>query len=61
MYEDSAESGRVMSICLHPFISGHAFRSKYLAEALAYVTSRQDVWVTTGAEIIDAFKAQVTE
>jgi peptidoglycan/xylan/chitin deacetylase (PgdA/CDA1 family) len=57
LYEDGAVSGRVMSICLHPFISGHAYRSKYVAEALAYIGSRQEVWLATGSEIIDAYKA----
>ena len=28
LYEDGATSGRVMSICLHPFIIGHPHRSK---------------------------------
>ena len=38
LYEDGATSGRVMSICLHPFIIGHPHRSKYLAKALAHIT-----------------------
>ena len=57
LYEDGAVSGRVMSICLHPFLIGHPYRSKYLAEALAHITSRQEVWLATGAEIIDAYNA----
>jgi hypothetical protein len=36
LYE--ATTGRVMSICLHRFLVGHPHRSKYFAEALAYVT-----------------------
>jgi peptidoglycan/xylan/chitin deacetylase (PgdA/CDA1 family) len=57
LYEDGAKTGRVMSICLHPFLVGHPHRSKYFAQALAHVTSRQEVWVTTGGEIIDWYKA----
>jgi peptidoglycan/xylan/chitin deacetylase (PgdA/CDA1 family) len=56
LYEDGARTGRVMSICLHPFLVGHPHRSKYFARALAHVTSRQDVWVTTGSAIIDWYK-----
>jgi allantoinase len=56
LYEDGATTGRVMSICLHPFLVGHPHRSKYFAEALAYVTSRQEVWITTGSAIIDWYK-----
>jgi allantoinase len=56
LYEDGAKTGRVMSICLHPFLVGHPHRAKYFAKALAHVTSRQEVWLTTGSEIIDWFK-----
>jgi allantoinase len=57
LYEDGATTGRVMSICLHPFLIGHPHRSKYLDEALKHIASRQDVWITTGASILDAYKA----
>ena len=57
LYEDGARTGRVMSICLHPFIIGHPHRSKYFAKALAHVTSRQEVWLATGSEIVDWYKA----
>jgi peptidoglycan/xylan/chitin deacetylase (PgdA/CDA1 family) len=56
LYEDGAKTGRVMSICLHPFLVGHPHRSKYLAKALAHVTARQEVWLATGSEIIDWYK-----
>ena len=41
LYEDGAKTGRVMSICLHPFLIGHPHRSKYFAKALAHISSRQ--------------------
>ena len=56
LYEDGAKTGRVMSICLHPFLIGHPHRSKYFAKALAHVTSRHEVWLATGSEIIDWYK-----
>lgn len=56
LYEDGAKTGRVMSICLHPFLVGTPHRSKYLAKALAHVASRQDVWLTTGSAIVDWYK-----
>jgi len=56
LYEDGAKTGRVMSICLHPFIIGHPHRSKYFAKALAHITSRQEVWLATGSEILDWYK-----
>jgi peptidoglycan/xylan/chitin deacetylase (PgdA/CDA1 family) len=57
LYEDGAKSGRVMAICLHPFLIGHPYRSKYLDQALAHIRSRKEVWLAKGAEIIDAYKA----
>jgi allantoinase len=56
LYEDGAKTGRVMSICLHPFLVGYPHRSKYFAKALAHVTSRQEIWLTTGSEIVDWYK-----
>ncbi|PLT32867.1 polysaccharide deacetylase [Bacillus sp. V5-8f] len=53
LYQEGAENGRVMSICLHPFLIGHPFRSKYFEKALQHITSHEDVWVATGSEIIE--------
>ena len=61
LYEEGAKSGRVMSICLHPFLIGHPFRSKHFANALEHITSRQDAWVTTGGEIVDWYKKNYLE
>ena len=51
LYEDSARSGRVMALALHPFVIGQPFRHKYLAKALEYIASREGVWLTTSDEI----------
>ena len=56
LYEDGAVTGRVMSICLHPFLIGHPHRAKYLDQALAHIKSRQDVWIATGGEIADHYR-----
>ena len=55
LYEDGAQTGRVMAICLHPFLIGHPYRAKYLDDALRHIASRREVWLTTGAEIIDRY------
>ncbi len=57
LYEDGATSGRVMAICLHPFLIGHAFRAKYLDKALDHIARRKEVWVTRGGEINDWYRA----
>jgi len=51
LYRNSARSGRVMALALHPFVIGQPFRRKYLAKALEYITSHEGVWVTTSDEI----------
>jgi peptidoglycan/xylan/chitin deacetylase (PgdA/CDA1 family) len=51
LYEEGAETGRVMAIALHPFIIGQPFRIKYLDQALQHIKRHKDVWFTTGAEI----------
>jgi allantoinase len=56
LYEDGAKTGRVMSICLHPFLIGHPHRSKYFDQALAHIRARQEVWITTGGEINDWYR-----
>ena len=55
LYADGATTGRVMSICLHPFLIGQPHRSKHFDKALAYITSHKDVWFTTGSEIVDYY------
>jgi allantoinase len=57
LYKEGAESGRVMSLCLHPFIINAPFRHKYLEKALDYITSHDDVWVTTSDEIAAYYAA----
>ncbi|MQB44609.1 polysaccharide deacetylase family protein [Rhizobium sp. ICMP 5592] len=51
LYADSASSGRVMALALHPFVVGQAFRAKYLDKALAYIAAHEGVWLTTSDEI----------
>jgi peptidoglycan/xylan/chitin deacetylase (PgdA/CDA1 family) len=44
-------SGRVMALGLHTFISGQAFRTKYIEEAIAHVVEHPAVWATTSDAI----------
>ena len=54
-YADSASSGRVMALALHPFAIGQPFRAKYLDRALEYITGHPGVWLTTSDEIAAHF------
>lgn len=55
LYREGASSGRVMAICLHPYIIGVPHRIDALRSALAYICGHQGVWRTTGAEIADHY------
>jgi peptidoglycan/xylan/chitin deacetylase (PgdA/CDA1 family) len=55
LYKDSEKSGRVMSLCLHPFVINQPFRHKYLEKALEYIARRSDVWLTTSDEIAEHY------
>jgi peptidoglycan/xylan/chitin deacetylase (PgdA/CDA1 family) len=55
LYEEGADSGTVMCIPLHAYQVGMPHRIAAFEEALAYITSHKDVWVTTGREIADYY------
>ena len=55
LYAEGEQSGRVMAICLHPWIIGVPHRIKWLDDALGYVAGHDKVWFATGGEIIDHY------
>ena len=50
-----------MSLALHPFVIGQAFRAGYLDKALKHIASRPGVWLTTSDEIAAHYLAQAKE
>ncbi len=55
LYREGAESGRVMAICLHPYIIGLPHRIGTLDRALAYIDGFEGVWKATGREIVEHY------
>jgi allantoinase len=55
--EATPEDGRLMTLTIHPWMSGQPHRIKFLEQALAYFMRHDDVWPATGAEIVAAYKA----
>jgi peptidoglycan/xylan/chitin deacetylase (PgdA/CDA1 family) len=53
LYAEGSESGRVMSINLHPWLVGHPWRVQALDAALRYITGHAGVWLATGCEVAD--------
>ena len=58
LYREGAESGRVMAIALHPYITGVPHRIGALDAALEYICRHAGVWRATGSEIAEHFLAQ---
>jgi allantoinase len=55
LYADSATSGRVMALALHPFVIGQPSRHKYLDQALRYAANHPGVWMTTSDDIAEHY------
>lgn len=55
LYAEGEHSGRVMAICLHPFIIGVPHRIRGLESALRYIASHDKVWFATGSEIMQHY------
>jgi allantoinase len=51
LYKDGEQTGRVMALCLHPFVVNQPFRQKYLEKALDYIARHDGVWLTTSDDI----------
>ncbi len=58
LYKEGAQSGRVMAIALHPYLTAKPYRIGALDAALAYIFSHKGVWNTTGSEIARHFNSQ---
>lgn len=51
LYREGERSGRVMALSLHPYLTGHPFRARWLDKALEHITGHERVWLATGGEI----------
>jgi peptidoglycan/xylan/chitin deacetylase (PgdA/CDA1 family) len=59
LYQESADNARVMSISLHPYITGVPHRIRYVEELLDYVAGHDGVAWMTAAEIGDWYTGQI--
>ena len=46
---------RVMSLVVHPYISGSPHRAKYVRQTLEYILSKPGVTVLDGEQLLDWF------
>jgi peptidoglycan/xylan/chitin deacetylase (PgdA/CDA1 family) len=59
LYEEGAQTGRLLCIGMHPFVTGQAFRARWLDKALEYILGHEQVWATTAGEISDWYYENV--
>ncbi len=57
LYKEGEESGRVLCLPIHPFLTGQPHRVGYLDEVLDYIMSHDGVWQTTADEIAEFYIA----
>jgi peptidoglycan/xylan/chitin deacetylase (PgdA/CDA1 family) len=57
LYAEGAKNPRVMAMAVHPYISGVPHRIKYFEAVYDYIRKHKGVWMTTGEEIYEWYKA----
>lgn len=55
LHREGQESARVMSIAVHPYLTGQAYRIDALDRALEYICRHEGVWLATGSEISEHY------
>ena len=61
LYREGAQSGRVMAIAIHPYLTGVPHRIDAFDAALHYISRHGRVWKTTGTEIARHYRAQAAK
>ncbi|HTH35109.1 MAG TPA: polysaccharide deacetylase family protein [Xanthobacteraceae bacterium] len=61
LYREGAQSGRVMAIAIHPYLTGVPHRIDAFDAALHYISRQGRVWKTTGTEIARHYRAQAAK
>jgi peptidoglycan/xylan/chitin deacetylase (PgdA/CDA1 family) len=56
LYREGEESGRVMAIAVHPFVTGQPHRIGAVDAALEHICSHEGVWLATGREIVEHYQ-----
>jgi peptidoglycan/xylan/chitin deacetylase (PgdA/CDA1 family) len=56
LYEESADSARVMAISVHPYITGVPHRVSWLESVYRHIAARSGVKLWTGEQILDWYR-----
>jgi len=57
LYDEGAESARVMAISTHPYITGAAHRISFYDQLFSYMKQFEGVVFMTGSEILDWYRS----
>jgi peptidoglycan/xylan/chitin deacetylase (PgdA/CDA1 family) len=58
LYEESRTTTRVMSVSIHPYLTGVPHRIGYFEELIRYIKEKDGVVFWTGEQILDWYKTQ---
>jgi allantoinase len=58
LYEDGSQTGKLLTLSLHPSIMGRAFRIRSLDIVLDYICSRGAVWKARAGQIAEWYRSQ---
>ena len=58
LYEEGAERAKIMSIAIHPYISGQPHRIKYLEQFYDYVAGHTGVLHWNGEQLLEWYRAR---
>jgi peptidoglycan/xylan/chitin deacetylase (PgdA/CDA1 family) len=58
LYRESVNTGKVMCVALHTYLSGVPHCTDALDSAFAHICGHDRVWRTTGSGILDAYRKQ---
>ena len=58
LYAESEKTVKIMSLAVHPYISGTPHRIRFVRETLDYLLSKPGVVVMSGEEILDWYRSQ---
>ena len=53
IYRDSAATGRLFVLTIHPYLMGQPFRARFLDDALRHLRRRKRVWCASASDIVE--------
>ena len=58
LYREGVDQARLLVLGINPWLIGQPFRVSTFESVLSHILSHEAVWLATGAQVIDAYRAQ---